>query len=82
MQKLFSVKGYMYEEKQQVVILDSTNVNKPKPPTYIRKINVIAKDLTFQQAKVIRSANRKFKAEIFPNVAAEQLKVVQLSEMV
>lgn len=83
MKKLYSVKGFQYEEKQKVVVLDATNANKKlPPPTYVRKLSLIAKDLSFSNAKKIRDDNRKFGAEIFPNVKSPQLQVIQLSEPV
>lgn len=80
MDKLYSVKGYIFEEKQEVVILDEKS--KTKPPKRVRKMTVFGTDLSFKNAKELRNQHKEYGAEIFPNVKKQQLKIVQLSEMV
>jgi len=73
--KKFSVKAYTLEKQ-----LNSPLQGKyGNIDIYKTKITLLARDLTWGQAKKIRNENRALKAGIFPNCPEPELKIIKLN---
>ena len=73
--KLYCVKAYRLVEKN--VVLDQKGY-ETKVKTYVRKLVVIANDLTYEKAKELSKQHANTGASIFPNVEVNELKVMKL----
>lgn len=68
--KLWAVKGFVWENVKN---------SQYKVNHKIRKLTLLAKNLSFQNAKKLCKTHKNMQASIFPNVKEEKLRVIKLS---
>ena len=78
--KLWAVKAFMYEEDKNRAIINRNGRGKVTGIMHfhVRKLVLIAKNLTWEKAKSLRHEYRRMGAIIFVTPREEELKVIQL----
>jgi len=73
--KKFSVKGIVFNEVKQ----DASNLKYGEVKVYRGKLTLLARGLSFEQAKKIRRDNSSIMASVFPDCPEPELKIIKLN---
>ena len=74
--KLYSVKSHNLEMVNNKSVVTNKGQNLA---VYVTKVTLLARNLSFEQAKKIRNENKSLNASIYPNCEEPGLKIIKLN---